>query len=125
MTGPSVFISYSRNDLRWLARLQTHLKPLQRQGIIDLWDDTRLRAGDEWRKEIERAIAECKIAILLISPDFIASDFINNNELPPLLVKAKKRGVRILSVIISPSAYKDFELANSRPLTRHQSRCRP
>jgi hypothetical protein len=107
----AVFISYSHQDRRWLARLQTHLKPLQRQGHIDLWDDTRIRAGDEWRKEIEQAIASCKIAILLISPDFMASDFIDHSELPPLLEKAKNRGVRILSIIVSPSSYEDSELA--------------
>jgi hypothetical protein len=106
-----VFISYSHQDRKWLARLQTHLEPLRRQGHIDVWADTRIRAGDEWREEIERAIASCKVAILLISPEFMASAFINNDELPPLLKKAKSKGVRIISIIISPSAYDDFELA--------------
>lgn len=109
--GVEVFISYSRQDRKWLERLQTHLTPLQRQGRIDVWVDTRIRAGDEWRKEIERAIASCKVAILLVSPYFMASDFINNNELPPLLKKARQKGVRIISILISPSSYEDSELA--------------
>jgi len=111
-TSPSaVFISYSHKDSKWLEKLQIHLRPLERQGHIDFWDDTRMRPGDEWRKEIEHAITSCKIAILLVSPHFMASDFINHNELPPLLERAKQRGVRIISIIISPSSYEYSELA--------------
>lgn len=111
-TSPSaVFISYSHKDNKWLAKLQIHLKPLERQGHIDLWADDRIHAGDEWRKEIERAISSCKIAILLVSPNFMASDFIDHDELPPLLKRAKSKGVRIISIIISPSSYEGSELA--------------
>jgi hypothetical protein len=88
-----------------------HLRPLARQGGIDLWDDTRIRAGDEWRHEIEEAIEVCKVAVLVVTADFIASDFIDSNELPPLLEAAKRRGVRIISVLASSSNFEDTELA--------------
>jgi nucleotide-binding universal stress UspA family protein len=99
-----VFISYSHADAQWLERLQKHLKPLQRDGV-EVWDDTRLRAGERWREEIREALAKTKVAILLISADFLASDFIVTNELPPLLKAAEEDGATILPVIISPCRF--------------------
>jgi internalin A len=104
-----IFVSYSHADLEWLAKLQTHLKPFTRNASIELWDDTRIRPGDEWQTEIEIALAAAKIAILLVSPNFIASDFIADNELPPLLDAAKAKGVTILWIPISHSSYQETE----------------
>jgi nucleoside 2-deoxyribosyltransferase len=80
---PQVFISYSHSDAEYLDRLLVHLKPLEKEDLIDLWVDTRLRAGDRWRKEIDNALQRAMVAILLVSADFLASDFITDNELPP------------------------------------------
>ena len=95
-----VFISYSRNDKVWLERLQRHLKPLDRQKIIRCWDDTRIPIGAKWKDEIQGALDSANFAVLLISADFLASDFIVDNELPPLLASAEDRGTIILPVII-------------------------
>jgi nucleotide-binding universal stress UspA family protein len=103
-----VFVSYSHADMEWLQRLQKHLKPLQRDGV-EVWDDTRLKAGEQWREEIREALANTKIAILLISADFLASDFIVTNELPPLLKAAEEDGATILPVIISPCRFTRME----------------
>lgn len=118
-----VFVSYSHKDRKLLGRLQTHLKPLERQGQLELWDDTRIQAGDKWRSEIREAIDSCSVAILLISADFMASDFIQGNELAPLLDGAQRRGVRIFSIIAGYSNFEDTELVQfeavnnpSRPL---------
>jgi nucleotide-binding universal stress UspA family protein len=110
-----VFISYSHADAEWLQRLQKHLKPLQREGI-EVWDDTRLRAGERWRDEIRDALADAKVAILLISADFLASDFIVTDELPPLLKAAEDEGAIILPVILSPCRF-----ARMESLSRFQS----
>jgi TIR domain len=106
-----IFVSYSHSDNYFLGRLQAHLKPLARRGRIEMWDDTQIQVGDEWRSEIREAVENCSVAVLLISADFMASDFIDNNELPPLLVAARQRGVRIFPVLVSSSYFEDSELS--------------
>ena len=105
MPRTKVFISYSHEDEKWLKRLQKHLKPLVREGRIDLWDDTRIAKGKKWRKEIQQALKATRVAVLLISADFMASKFIVEEELPLLLEAAETEGVVILPVLLSASRY--------------------
>jgi hypothetical protein len=97
-----VFISYSHKDAEWLERIRVHLRPLEREGLVGLWDDTRIRPGTKWREEITRALETARSAVLLVSADFLASDFCTEIELVRLLQRAAERGVRILPVIVSP-----------------------
>jgi hypothetical protein len=82
-----------------------------------MWDDTQIQVGDEWRSEIRKAVENCSVAVLLVSADFMASDFIDNNELPPLLEAARQRGVRILPVLVSSSYLEDSELGRFQAVT--------
>lgn len=100
-----LFISYSHKDRGVLDRLLIHLRPLEREELIDAWNDTKLEAGSNWKGEVERALEHARAAILLISADFLASDFIVDNELPPLLENAERRGTAILPVIVKPCRY--------------------
>src|SRR5512135_3280332 len=100
-----VFISYSREDRAALERLQVHLKPLERQGLVERWDDTRLKPGQHWRDEIKDALAMAKVAVLLVSADFLASDFIATEELPTLLAAEQAQGLVIMPVILGPCRY--------------------
>ena len=85
------------------------MKPLVRDYALDIWDDTQIKPGERWLDEIERAIQSAKVALLVVSADFLASDFIANNELPPLLEAAKKDGAVIMSLIVSPSRFTSTE----------------
>jgi|GEM_PF-4417306 DNA-binding transcriptional ArsR family regulator len=122
----AVFVSYSHRDDVWLRRLQVHLRPLARGGALDLWDDTRIVAGQRWRDEIALAIDRAAVAILLISADFLASDFVYEEELPPLLAKAEREGALILPIVVTPcrlgsqDALAVFQAVNApnRPLSR-------
>ena len=111
-----IFISYSHNDKIWLDRLRIHLKPLLRGGIVDFWDDTRISPGQNWRDEIKKALDVAKVAVLLVSADFLASDFIAEHELIPLLAAAEKRGMVVLPVILSPSRFKRSSLSQFEPV---------
>jgi TIR domain len=101
----SVFVCYSHADAAWLKRVQVHLRPLDRDEQIDLWGDTRIKAGARWREDIRSALAQARAAVLLISADFFASDFIATKELPPLLEAERKRGLVILGVHLSASRF--------------------
>jgi hypothetical protein len=70
-----------------------------------VWTDTRIEAGSDWKHEVEVALEQASVAILLITADFLASDFIVENELPPLLEQAETHGTRILPIIIKPCRY--------------------
>jgi hypothetical protein len=104
-TARNVFVSYNHNDSEYLQRLLVHLRPLDRARLIDTWVDTRLRAGDQWEREITMALQRAHAAILLVSADYMASDFIVTNELPPLLAKAEAEGTRIIPVILKPCRF--------------------
>lgn len=106
-----VFISYSHKDVHWLERLQIHLKPIEREGIIDLWDDTKIAAGVQWKDAIMNALTSARVAVLLVSADFLASDFIAEHELPTLLERAQAGGTTIILVILSPSIFSSTSLS--------------
>lgn len=101
----TVFISYSHEDQKHLKRLHVHIKPLEKKGLVDVWDDTKLKAGDKWREQITLALSKAAIAVLIISADFLASDFIVDNELPPILKKSELEGTLVLPVILKPCRF--------------------
>jgi hypothetical protein len=110
-TRDQVFISYSHADGKWLKELQTHLKPYLRSTMIRVWDDSHIGAGANWKESIENALTLTKVAVLLVSPAFLASNFIAESELPPLLEAARSEGVTILWVPVRFSSYEITPIA--------------
>ena len=101
-----LFISYSHRDSAWVERLRTMLKPLEQRYGLERWDDSRIQPGSLWRQEIEQALASAQVALLLVSSDFLASDFVTRSELPPLFHAARQEGLRILWVPLRPCVWK-------------------
>jgi hypothetical protein len=75
---------YCREGELFAQRLRTHLQPAIRQRRIDLWDSERLVPGTLWQCERERAVQSVSVAVLFLSADFLASDFLVQYELPRL-----------------------------------------
>jgi internalin A len=99
-----VFISYSHKDKEWLDRITTALKPLVHGEIITIWDDRSIPAGSNWLDEINGAIASARIAVLLVSQEFLASSFIHRNEFPELL-KRRDQGMGFFWIPLETTLY--------------------
>ncbi len=80
MSGPTVFISYSHQDETWKDQLVRQLRVLEIEGDLSVWDDRKIAAGDAWRAEIAAAMEHARAAVLLISADFLTSEFIRDTE---------------------------------------------
>jgi hypothetical protein len=116
-----VFISYCAKDKRWLESLKTFLAPAIREQKLMVWDDSMLKAGDMWKNEIQSALDSARVGVLLVTPDFLASKFIVENELPRLLDAARRDGARILWIPVKPSAYADTPLKDFQAAFRPSS----
>jgi CheY-like chemotaxis protein len=99
-TPPRLFISYSHKDEAFKDELIIMLASLQRRGIIDAWQDRRIEPGTAWFRSIQEAVKECQVALLLVSSDFLASEFITSNELPDLFQRGKTSGMRAVPIIV-------------------------
>ena len=105
-----IFISYSHKDQRWRDEIETQLKPYLRDGSVISWSDKQVSPGSQWFTEIKSALTNTKVAVLLVTPDFLASDFIHEHELGPLLKQAERDGVKILWVPVHDRAYMETAL---------------
>ena len=103
MAQPRVFVSYSHRDSSVLESLLPFLTTLESDRLADIWSDERLRAGDQWRQELDAALDAATIAILLISQQFLASEFVREHELPRILSRQEERKLTVLPVFVSPS----------------------
>ena len=108
---PSIFLSYSHKDKAYADELLAHVKPLEQRYDFEVWSDQRIQAGDTWQSEIESALQEADIAILLVSADYLASEWLTKMELPRLLERAERGETRIVPVILRPCAWAHTPLA--------------
>jgi hypothetical protein len=101
----SIFVSYSHRDEVWMQRLTTHLLAMPKAAAIDVWVDTLIGVGELWRQQISDALDRSRAAVLLLSADFLASSFIRNDEVPPLLEAEAARGLAIVPLLTRPCAF--------------------
>lgn len=100
-----IFISYSHQDEEEKNELLRHLSVLRRQDLFDLWSDDRIGVGESWKNEIEEALTRARVAILLVTKNFLTSDFILEQEIPELL-KRHQQGLTIIPVIAKDCAWR-------------------
>jgi TIR domain len=94
------FVSYSHDDVSACARLLTQLKSVERKYGLALWHDQRLKAGHHWNHEIEEAIGRAEVFILLVSPEFVRSDYIFDTELPAIKRRLRACKGKAISVVV-------------------------
>jgi hypothetical protein len=98
----SIFFCYAREDEELLNKLKRHLRPLQRQGLIDVWYDRDISAGTEWEKEIDKHLNKANIILLLISPDFMDSEYCYGIEMKRALERHEQQDAIVIPVILRP-----------------------
>jgi hypothetical protein len=96
----TIFYSYAHKDEALREQLEKHLKILQRQGIISDWHDRAIAAGAEWEKEIDSHLEAANIILLLISADFIASDYCWGKELTRAMERHDAQQARVIPIIL-------------------------
>lgn len=96
-----VFISYSHKDQEWFNKLQLMLAPVEAFHGIKVWDDKEIMPGTYWHDAIKVALSQTRVAICLISRNFINSSYITTNELKYFMEEAAKQNVRIFPIAIS------------------------
>ncbi len=99
------FISYSRKDSKYLDELVTLLSLLEDLGKLKVFSDPEIRAGDDWEEEIFTALEEADYGILLVSTDFVGSDFIKSRELPEIKKAVEASRLVLLWIPLRPVPY--------------------
>jgi hypothetical protein len=95
-----VFFSYAHEDEALRDKLAKHLKLLERQGVIKAWHDRDITAGEEWKKAIDNHLESANIILLLVSSDFLASDYCYDIELKRALERHESNESRVIPVIL-------------------------
>lgn len=113
-----IFISYAHADESFKNELTTMMALLKRQGWVKSWDDRQIDAGSDWRADIMKGMDRCDLALLLISPAFLASDFIQSVEMTHLLARRKRDGIRVVPIIVRPCLWHLDDIAQTQGLPK-------
>jgi len=103
-----IFCCYARKDQALLSELKAHLMPLQRRGLIKIWADTDIGAGIEWEREIEKHLDTAQIILLLVSADFMNSEYCYSTEMKRALERHNRKEARVIPVILRPIDWQDI-----------------
>lgn len=95
-----IFLCYAREDEPLRQGLEKHLRVLQRQGIIDIWHDRNISAGTEWERKIDSHLSTARIILLLVSPDFLDSDYCYSIEMKRAMERHEKEKACVIPIIL-------------------------
>ena len=122
-TRTKVFISYAREDDAARLALRKVLKNLERKGVLEVWDDCCLNTGDDWRKGIDSALTSCRVAFLLLSNDFLASDFIHDVEMPRIFERLESSdSLWVYPILIGGCDWEGEALLKARQVKRYNDK---
>lgn len=113
-----VFLSYAYEDRSLAQELEKHLSLLKRQGLIDYWSDAEITPGSDWLAEINRHLNTAQIILLLVSPDFIASDFVFSIEMKRALERQHASEARVIPIILRPTDWQSTPLGRLKALPK-------
>jgi TIR domain len=111
-----LFISYSHEDEAWRDRLTRHLVALE--DILDPWSDKSIRIGSTWQEEIRSALEDAQAAILIVTPSYLSSSFIREQEIPLLLQRRTRDGIPVFAVVAEPCYWQRFAWLESMQVFR-------
>ncbi len=113
-----LFYAYAHKDERLRDKLEIALALLRRQGLIQEWHDRKIGAGQEWREEIDAQLEAADIILLLISPDFIASDYCYSIEMKRALARHLEGAARVVPIIVRTVNWQTTELGKLQALPK-------
>ena len=114
-----IFFSYAHEDETLRDELAKHLKLLERQGIIDSWCDQAISPGEEWKQAIFEQLNQADIILLLISADFLASDFCWSVELKRAMERHEQEEALVIPIILREVDWKGAPFAKLQALPKN------
>jgi hypothetical protein len=124
-----VFCSYAHEDVGHLRKLvDVYLKPLRREQLISHWDDRQIVAGQDWQEKIDRRLEDSDLVLLLISNDFVASDYTTGVELKRAMERRQSGSARVIPILLEPvstgglQAFASLQMlpALDRPISKYE-----
>src|SRR5438067_6689601 len=101
-----VFISYIKKDVAWMTRLKAQLDVLEMQDILEVWENSKIAAGEISSEEIHKKLQDATIAILLVSAEYLTSEFIKKTEIKQILKRRATEKLPMIPIIVSDCSYK-------------------
>src|SRR5437763_5483465 len=120
-----VFCSYAQQDEKWLRKLETHLSLLKHQGLIATWHNRLVLLGTNWTQDVDSHLHSASIILLLISADFLASDYCYGSEMKRALERESLNEAYVIPILVRPVDWKKAPFAHlkvlptdAKPITR-------
>jgi DNA polymerase III delta prime subunit len=115
-----LFYSYAHEDEQLREQLEKHLRLLTRQGTISTWHDRQIVPGARWAGDVDTHLEAASIILLLISPDFLASEYLYGVEMQRALERQRQGKARVIPVLLRPVDWSGTPFADLEPLPQNK-----